>query len=104
MRNTMNGAMLRALSATITLAASSALFAQTLPTGQLRIIVPFTPGSATDILGRIAADQLSNALGQKFIVENRPGAGGTIGMAQVANPPADGLTLGVVSKIGRAHV
>lgn len=76
---------------------SGAALAQNLPTGLLRIVVPFTPGSATDILGRMAADQLSNAMGQKFIVENRPGAGGTIGMALVANPPADGLTLGVVS-------
>lgn len=71
--------------------------AQGYPSGPVRIIVPFTPGSATDIMARVIGERLSPVLGQPFVVENRPGAGGTIGIAQVAKANPDGLTLGVVS-------
>ena len=71
--------------------------AQAYPSGTIKIIVPFTAGSATDILARTAGEKLSQAFGQPVIVENRPGAGGTIGINVVAKAPADGLTLGVVS-------
>ncbi|MFM9967460.1 MAG: Bug family tripartite tricarboxylate transporter substrate binding protein [Burkholderiales bacterium] len=73
------------------------VFAQAYPSGPIRIIVPFTPGSATDVMGRVTGDHLASVLGQAVIVENRPGAGGTIGIAQLAKSPADGLTLGVIS-------
>jgi tripartite-type tricarboxylate transporter receptor subunit TctC len=49
------------------------------PAKPVRIIVPFTPASATDILGRVVADQFTKSLGQPFIVENKPGAGGIVG-------------------------
>src|SRR3954467_6920658 len=67
--------------------------AQTWPTKPVKIIVPFTAGSATDILARTFGQKLSEAWGQPVIVENRPGAGGTIGTGIVANAPADGYTL-----------
>lgn len=63
------------------------------------IIVPFAAGGTTDLLGRILADRLGARLGGKFIVENRPGAGGNTGVAAAARAPADGytLTMGTVS-------
>jgi tripartite-type tricarboxylate transporter receptor subunit TctC len=67
------------------------------PSRPLRIIVPFTPGSVTDVMGRSVSDKLAANLGQPVVVENRPGAGGTIGIAQVAKSPPDGYTLVVVS-------
>jgi len=70
---------------------------QAYPSGNVRVIVPFTPGSATDIMARVVGERLQPVLGQPVIVENRPGAGGTIGIALVAKAPPDGLTLGVVS-------
>jgi len=76
---------------------ASAALAQPFPSKPIRIIVPFTPGSATDTLARPVADKLQTALGQPVLVENRPGAGGTIGIAALAKSPADGYTLAVVS-------
>src|SRR2546421_3428343 len=71
--------------------------AQPFPSKPIRIIVPFTPGSATDTMARPVADKLSAAFGQPVVIENRPGAGGTIGIAALAKSPADGYTLAVVS-------
>ena len=79
------------------LAAPVFALAQGYPSSPVRIIVPFTPGSATDIMARVIGERLSPALGQPFIVENRPGAGGTIGIAQLAKATPDGHTVAVVS-------
>ena len=57
------------------------------------MLVPFAAGGTTDLLGRILADRLGQRLGGKFIVENRPGAGGNTGVAAVARAPADGYTV-----------
>src|SRR3979490_2610075 len=67
------------------------------PSRPVKIIVPFTPGSVTDIMARSVSDKLAAGLGQPVIVENRPGAGGTLGTAVVAKSPPDGYTLAVVS-------
>lgn len=67
--------------------------AQEYPVKPIRMIIPYSAGGTTDILGRIAAEKLGNALGQAIIVENKPGANSMIGTAQVANAPADGYTL-----------
>lgn len=59
--------------------------------------MPFTPGSATDVMARLIGEKLNAAWGQPVLVENRPGAGGTIGIAQTAKADSDGYTLAVVS-------
>ena len=69
------------------------------PSRPVKIIVPFPAGGTSDLMGRLIADQLSKALKQPFIVDNKGGAGGTIGSEQVAKAPADGYTL-LLSGIG----
>src|SRR5437762_6722897 len=71
--------------------------AQTYPSKTITIVVPFTPGSATDVAARLVGEKLSTAWGQPVIVDNRAGAGGTIGIAQMARAEPDGYTLAVVS-------
>jgi len=67
--------------------------AQAYPTKPIRLIIPFPPGGSTDILGRAVAQKLSEAWGQQVIVDNRGGAGGTIGADLAAKAPSDGYTL-----------
>lgn len=74
-------------------ALAGAARAETYPSKPIHIIVPFTPGSATDVVARAVAQQMSIKLGQVVVVENKPGAGGTIGAAQVAKSAPDGYTL-----------
>ncbi|HXD04840.1 MAG TPA: tripartite tricarboxylate transporter substrate binding protein [Burkholderiaceae bacterium] len=63
------------------------------PKQPIRMVVPFTPGSATDVIGRTVGERLEKTLGQPVVVDNRPGAGGTLGAAMVAAANADGYTL-----------
>jgi tripartite-type tricarboxylate transporter receptor subunit TctC len=78
-------------------AVSRVAWALDYPTRPVRIIVGFPPGGPTDIFARLISEWLSNRLGQAFIVENRPGAGSTIGIAAVVTAPPDGYTLLLVS-------
>jgi tripartite-type tricarboxylate transporter receptor subunit TctC len=71
--------------------------AQTYPAKAVRVIVPFAPGGGSDITGRQVAQKLSEHLGQQFVVDNRGGAGGLIGMELVAKSPPDGYTIMVMS-------
>lgn len=74
-------------------AASMTAFAQQYPSKPIKLVIPFPPAGATDVLGRALGQKLSESLGQAVVIENRPGAGSTIGAEQVANAPADGYTL-----------
>jgi tripartite-type tricarboxylate transporter receptor subunit TctC len=81
-----------------TLFAASLLFtgavaAQAYPNKPVRVIVPWPPGQATDLAARIIAAKLQESLGQPFVIENKPGAGGSIGTDAVAKAPGDGYTL-----------
>jgi tripartite-type tricarboxylate transporter receptor subunit TctC len=67
--------------------------AQSYPNRPVRVIIPWPPGQATDLAARIVADKLSQQLGQPFVADNRPGAGGSIGTDAVVRAPADGYTL-----------
>ena len=82
-----------ALSGLPLLLAATQARAQNFPAGQVRIIVPFPPGGATDVLGRVLATHLQALWGQTVISDYRPGAAGLIGTRQVIASPADGHTL-----------
>jgi len=75
------------------LAAATDARAQTYPSRSIRMIVPFTPGSPVDVMGRLIADHLSGRLGQPVVIDNRPGAGTTLGTKAAAAAEPDGYTL-----------
>src|SRR5437764_4196481 len=77
--------------------------AQEWPTRTINVIVPLGAGSASDILARVVMDQVGKQLGQAAVVENRPGAGGTIGANMVAKAAPDGYTLLVYGALASAH-
>ncbi|MFM9972189.1 MAG: Bug family tripartite tricarboxylate transporter substrate binding protein [Burkholderiales bacterium] len=88
----------------VALMMANASLAQGFPTKPLRLIVSFVPGGPTDIVARVVSGKMAESLGQPIIVENRGGAGGTIGADAAAKSPGDGYTLllGTVSTLGLA--
>jgi tripartite-type tricarboxylate transporter receptor subunit TctC len=88
--------------ASLALALAGAAHAQDRwPTKPIRMVVPFTPGAASDVLGRIVGQRLSEMYGQQVVIDNRPGAGGLIGSELVKHAAPDGYTLAMV---GQPHL
>lgn len=82
------------------LPSAGVVFAQQYPTRPVRLIIPFPPGGGTDIVARVIAQQMSQSFGQSVVVDNRPGAGGSIGEEMIVRATPDGYTLGLVSGYG----
>jgi tripartite-type tricarboxylate transporter receptor subunit TctC len=85
------------LAAALLLALAAPAHAQQYPTQPIHMIIPFGPGGGADIVGRIVGQALTEKLGQPVVIENRPGAGGTIGNEVIARSPRDGYTLGIMT-------
>src|SRR5207302_633856 len=87
-------------------APSSAAPAADYPSQTIKIVVPFTPGGGVDVVARLIAPRLSESLGQSVVVENRGGAGGSVGATIVAQAPHDGYTLllGTMAGIETSHI
>jgi tripartite-type tricarboxylate transporter receptor subunit TctC len=90
--------LLALLAAPLPVAAQQPATAEGYPARPVKVIVPYPPGAAADIIGRIVAQKLSDATGAQFFVENLPGAGGTIGTGSAARAVADGYTLLVMNQ------
>jgi len=97
---TLYGAVVGGLLAALNVGAS----AQEWPTRTIQTISPFTAGNANDIIARIVLDQVSKQIGQSFVLENRPGGGGTLGAFAVAKADPDGYTLLLLSSSLASHV
>ncbi len=81
------------LIAVLALACAGAAFAQSYPNHPIRVIIPWPPGQATDLAARMVSEKLVPVLGQPLVMDNKPGAGGTIGSEAASRTPADGYTL-----------
>jgi tripartite-type tricarboxylate transporter receptor subunit TctC len=83
----------RTLFATMLLVTATTVAAQTFPTKPVKVVVTFPPGGSSDVVARVIGPIIAQKLGQPMVVDNKPGAGATIGAADVARAPADGYTL-----------
>src|SRR6478609_10802580 len=86
--------VLASIAAAGAFAATGARAQSNWPDHPVRIIVPYPAGGSTDVLSRILAERMKEMFGQPFVIENRPGAGGNIGIAAVTGSPPDGYTIG----------
>jgi tripartite-type tricarboxylate transporter receptor subunit TctC len=105
--NRMKRARLFAAFFACSFSAAGMVWSQPFPTKPVRVIVPFPPGGANDIVARIVLPKVSEQMGQSFVIENRAGAGGTIGSALVAQSKPDGYTLLIqtaVSHVSNGHL
>src|SRR5262245_58092351 len=96
-------AMLALACLSAALAAPNAAAAQDWPSKNVTVVVPLGAGSASDIMAPVLLDQVGRQVGRTFVVENRPGAGGTVGANAVANAPADGYTILAYGALATAH-
>ena len=85
------------LSSTLLAATAGVAMGQNYPTKPIRIVAPFAPGGGTDFIARVAAQKMTESLGQQVIVENRPGAGGVTGAELGAKSPPDGYTFTLIA-------
>jgi tripartite-type tricarboxylate transporter receptor subunit TctC len=85
------------ISAAVVLAPAATSAAEPFPSKMLRIIVPYAPGGSIDLVARVLAKNIQDSVGQTVIVENKPGAGGALGMDALVRSPADGHTVAIVS-------
>ncbi len=94
------------LAAIVSILAPVTAAAQAYPVKPVRVVIPWPPGGSNDVVGRIVTQKLAEALGQQFVIDNRPGAAGSIGSDVVAKAPPDGYTLMVHSTthVGNAHI
>jgi tripartite-type tricarboxylate transporter receptor subunit TctC len=97
MKRTFHAICAAALSAAALLLVPTHAFSQAWPSKSITIIVPFAPGGGSDFIGRFIAQRLSTALGQPVIVENRPGAGGLLGIEVATKAKPDGYTLALIA-------
>ena len=88
---------MRILSLFVSFLLSASVFAQAYPSKPIRYIVPFPPGGSSDLIARAIAPKMAERLGQPIIVENRPGAGGMLGVDVVAKAEPDGYTIGLAA-------
>ena len=88
---------MRAFCILLSLVLSTSVAAQSYPSKPIRYIVPFTPGGSSDLIARAIAPKMSEKLGQPIVVENRPGAGGMLGVDAVAKAAPDGYTIGLAA-------
>src|SRR5688572_14109585 len=86
-------AMRRMAAGVVISVATGAVWAQPYPSKPVKIVVPYGPGTGVDVSARIVGEPLSKNLGQPFVIDNRPGAAGTIGTGAVAAAPPDGYTI-----------
>lgn len=93
---------LAGLAAAACLVSAGAASAQPYPNKPIKLIVPFGPGSGSDILARIISEPLTQALGQPIVIENKPGNNTTLGTELVVQAPPDGYTLGLLTNSGLA--
>src|SRR5262245_37687599 len=92
-----------ALVALVSLPIAGVASAQDWPARNVTVVVPLAAGSASGIMARVVMDQVGRQLGKTFVIENRPGAGGTVGANMVANAPPDGHTILAYGALGTAH-
>jgi tripartite-type tricarboxylate transporter receptor subunit TctC len=92
-RRMLRRTVLLSLAAVLSAGAGNVIAQEAYPTRPITLVVPYAPGGATDIIGRVIAEELSNSIGQRVVVENRAGAAGSVGAAGVARAAPDGYTL-----------
>jgi tripartite-type tricarboxylate transporter receptor subunit TctC len=93
----MNQRIITSIGAIFCAVCTATAFGQAYPTKPIRIVAPFAPGGGTDLIARFAAQKMTESLGQQTVVDNRPGAGGTLGAELGAKAPPDGYTFTLIA-------